>query len=171
MKLSLSLVLAFFSLASLSIAGYHVWQRMAPIPATPPASLSTDTIPQTLFLPDLSISVPIISASMQANRWPTTPRGVTHLSSSPPPGQPGNSIIYGHNWPNLLGSLVKTRPGHHLFVTYSNGTVQRFTVSQVLTVSPQDTWILEPTLTPQLTLYTCVGFLDRQRLVVIALPS
>jgi len=55
-------------------------------------------------------------------------------------------------------------------VTASSGTVAKFVIQMVSTVAPYQTDLLAPTTGPVLTLYTCTGFLDTQRLVITATP-
>jgi LPXTG-site transpeptidase (sortase) family protein len=114
----------------------------------------------------------VIPAQIVNGHWQTTPSGVSYLTISARPGQSGNSIFYGHNWPRLLGGLKKIKPGSVIVVyTSADHFPVVFRVAQVKTVSPNDVSILASTDRPQLTLYTCIGFSDSQRLVVIAYPQ
>lgn len=166
--------LSFFSLASLLF-----FQRLHPLPAplafsNPHIEASTDhltPLPTRLAIPSLQINLPIYPAKLQNRRWATSSHGVSYLSSTPLPGQPGNSILYGHNWPRLLGKLTQATSGQRLTVDFSDGTTQHFTITQLSQVVPDHTDILNPTPHSQLTLYTCTGFLDRHRLVVVAVPT
>ena len=46
-----------------------------------------------------------------------------------------------------------------------------YSVSEILTVIPDQTEVLAPTDHEVLTLYTCTGLLDQKRLIVKALPA
>jgi LPXTG-site transpeptidase (sortase) family protein len=128
-------------------------------------------LPTRISIPDLTIDLPVIPARIKDGHWPTTPVGVSYLTTSARPGEPGNSIFYGHNWPRLLGRLKKVQPGQIILLsTSSNSAALKFQVDRVQTVSPSDISVLASTSYPQLTLYTCTGFSDSQRLVVIAYP-
>ena len=94
--------------------------------------------------------------------------GLSYLSSSPIPGEWGNSILYGHNWPNLFGPLKKIQKGDPVEVELSSGQTRTFEVVMTDTVTPNQTHILSKTDDVRLTLYTCTGFLDRNRFVVTA---
>lgn len=124
--------------------------------------------PLEFSIPSQDIDLPIISSRIKNNNWETTTKGVSYLITSPPPGEIGNSIIYGHNWTNLLGRLTEVRPGEKVFVRYSDGTIKLFTVRYVAEVGPDQTNILDVSTDRRITVYTCSGFLDSKRFVVVA---
>lgn len=127
------------------------------------------TSPVRLLLPSLGLDLAIVPVSLQGKKWPTTPSGVSYLSNSAIPGEAGNAVFYGHNWPSLLGRLNQSRTGEKLVVTYADGLSREFTINNVFVVGPNSTEILASSPTPKITLYTCTGFLDTQRLVVTAI--
>jgi len=90
------------------------------------------------------------------------------LLDSPIPGRIGNSIFYGHNWTSLLGNLVNAKPGQEISIAFGSGEIERFKISYVQVVKPSQTDILNQTNDRRITLYTCTGFLDSKRLVVVA---
>ena len=160
------------------VAGYLVWQRyFNPFPldfsSAPPPTVSKITfLPTRIQIPDLQIDLPVIPAQIVNGHWQTTSSGVSYLTTSARPGQPGNSIFYGHNWPRLLGGLKKIKPGSVIIInTSADHFPVLFRVIDVKTVSPTDVSILASTTRSQLTLYTCTGFSDSLRLVVIAYPQ
>lgn len=172
------LVLAF---ACLVASGYWYFQRygyFVPKPAkvigsvqvAGAASYSGElTAPSSIALPNLGISLPVVITYMDGKRWPTTPSGVSYLANSALPGDMGNAVFYGHNWPSILGNLKNTKVGDQLTVQYQDGRSRSFTVDKVFVVGPNATEILAQSETPKITLYTCTGFLDMQRLVVTAI--
>lgn len=140
---------------------------------TPPGASATPSagpsgMPVRLRLPSVSLDLLVVPAYKTGSRWPTTSRGISYLASSPLPGEIGNSIFYGHNWSRILGQLKNSRPGDPLAIVYSDGRTNTFTIQEVKTVGPNATEILDPADFPQITLYTCTGFLDTRRLVVTA---
>lgn len=124
----------------------------------------------TIHIPSAHIELPAYAARITGMTWQTTKRGVSYLSTSPLPGEPGNSVLYGHNWPNLLGNLHVVKPGDPVYVTRGN-TTTRFLVRYVAVVGPRESSVYAPSNDTRLTLYTCAGFLDRERLVVTAFPA
>ena len=168
----------FFLLGVLLIfsSAYLVWQRYTP------TRLSFDTTaigqgprisllnsPSRIRIERLKIDLPIIGTTLEQGKWQATDRGVSYLLSTPLPGEIGNSVLYGHNWPNLLGRLVRITPGDLIEIQLSDGSLRRFRVAYTTTVTPDQTHILAQTDDTRLTVYTCTGFLDRQRFVATAI--
>lgn len=143
---------------------------------TPIAPLSQKNITQftdsifTLDIPSAHIALPVYSASITGTTWQTTKRGVSYLSTSPLPGEQGNSVLYGHNWPNLLQPLHLVKPGDSIFVTRL-GKTTRFIVKYVTVVEADEHSVYAGSTNTKLTIYTCTGFLDTKRLVVTAFPE
>jgi LPXTG-site transpeptidase (sortase) family protein len=163
------------SVISFIIAGYLFWERyFNPFSldffGAPKAAVVSkfSFLPVRIVIPDLKIDLPVVSTQLIDGHWPTTPMGVSYLSTSARPGDNGNSIFYGHNWPRILGNLYRIKTGQAITVNMSNGKIVNYIVSQILKVAPDDTGVLVSTYFKQLILYTCTGFADSQRLVVIA---
>lgn len=121
-----------------------------------------------LEIRSLEINLAIIPATKNKNRWEMTDKGVSYLSSSPLPGDLGNSIMYGHNWVSILGKLGQIKIGDKIIVTMSDGSEREFVVTIIKNVTPDETSVLDQTEDKRITLYTCFGFLDSKRLVVVA---
>ncbi|OGG11389.1 hypothetical protein A2Z00_00455 [Candidatus Gottesmanbacteria bacterium RBG_13_45_10] len=156
---------------------YLTWQRTTPLrlsfrdlPKLSAPSANTP-FPVVLTIPTAHITLPIVPATITTGQWQDTKRGVSYLSASAVPGDVGNSIMYGHNWPNLLGNLRLVKPGDRLTVLLSNGQRRGFTVAFLSVVTPDDTRILANSKDARITLYTCTGFLDSKRLVVTAIAD
>lgn len=110
-------------------------------------------------------------AQIENNKWEATTKGVSYLVTSPVPGNAGNSIIYGHNWGNLLGSLSKIKPGQKIEIVLDDNEKRTFIVEHTSIIGPDQTSVLEDTSDRRITLYTCTGFLDSKRFVVTAIAS
>ncbi len=176
MKLNLSLLFLLASLGCFFWVLNLVWQRYVPlnvafnqIPTSSP--ISGGLVANGIILPDLNISLPVFPGELSHGIWPVTSRGVIYLSSTPQPGTFGNSVIYGHNWPNLLGKLRNAQLGQKVLIHYANGLTKTFIISTISEVLSTDMTILKPTSGTRLTIYTCTGFLDTKRLVVTATPA
>jgi len=166
----LSLLFLFFSWLSFTFAGYAVWQRYSPVPLPPPPPATASGLPYRIRLSSVGLDLPVYPADIKNDRFPTTPDGVTFLASSQLPGQPGTAIFYGHNWPRLLRPLHRAQPGQVVTVTFDSGTTRNFIIQNIKVVSPKDISSLSPVSdsVSNLILYTCTGFLDRQRLILTA---
>lgn len=169
------LLIGFLSLLVLS---FLIYQRYNPqnlsfnLPLQAPATreISSSLEPVGITIKSLDLSLKITPAEIRDNHWESSTSGISHLKSSVIPGQKGNSILYGHNWPNILGNLKNIKVGDEVTIIYNDNTAQRFAVEYLTKVSPDDISVLAPSEDKRLTLYTCTGFLDSKRLVVVAKP-
>jgi len=135
------------------------------------ASYSTKNVsPLKISIPSLDIALKIVPAKYINGNFQTITDGVSYLDSTPIPGNKGNSILYGHNWTSLLGSLPKIKTGDEIKIVFSNGETKTFIVKYTTTVDPSQTQILAESLDSRITIYTCSGFLDSKRFVAVAFP-
>lgn len=180
MKKKLPTVLTIVGLLFLTTASFLFWQRNTPRRLSfetkdsfGQAETRTETslVPETLVITDLGIKLPIYPAQIRNQKWEATAKGVSYLSTSPIPGEIGNSILYGHNWESLLGDLVDAKPGQEIEILFRDGSKSKFIIQYTQIVTPEETSILKPSEDTRITLYTCKGFLDRQRFVVTATLS
>lgn len=129
---------------------------------------SNTSLPSSLVIDKLNINLPIITSEIKNGKWEVNNSGVSYLLSSPIPGNKGNSVMYGHNWSNLLGKLINIKIGDEIIIKYEDESVKKFKVILIQEVNPSDTSILNNTNDSRITLYTCSGFLDSKRFVVVA---
>ncbi|MEA2024175.1 MAG: sortase [Actinomycetota bacterium] len=96
--------------------------------------------------------------------------GAGHMSRTPLPGLPGNSVISGHRTTygapfHEIGDLV---PGDVIEIDTALGT-HTYAVRETIIVGPTELWVTEPRDGAWLTLTTChPKFSSRQRLIVFA---
>lgn len=166
-----------FGILFLLLAGGLLWQRVNPqrlsfeveVEAVKPSEAGDfQDRPVVLIIEDLGINLAVFPSRIEGNKWQASTKGVSHLESSSVPGEKGNSILYGHNWPNLLGPLRAARPGQKIKFLYSNGETREFEIKYTKEVYPYETSVLAQTEDSIITLYTCSGFLDSKRFVVTA---
>ncbi len=125
--------------------------------------------PSSIKIDSLDINLPLVPATIDNGKWPSTKSGVSILTQSVVPGEKGNAVLYGHNWPNILGDLDKIRTNDLIIIKYSDNSEKIFTVEFTQEVWPDQTHILNPTQDSRLTIFTCSGFLDRKRFVATAI--
>ncbi|HSW96971.1 MAG TPA: sortase, partial [Candidatus Saccharimonadales bacterium] len=118
-------------------------------------ALTAKTTAAEIIIKDVHIDLPIVPATFSNGTFQTTSEGASYLTSSPIPGDAGNSVMYAHNWANLFGNLPKVKPGEKITIIYNNRSQKTFTVTEIKTVSAYQTSILEQTPNKQITLFTC----------------
>lgn len=174
MKLLARILISLGILLSI-YGGYEIWLQVNPqklsfanYPYAVDAQSNFKELPKRISIQSVGIDLPIQPSRITNGIWQTTTTGASYIQSSPIPGEVGNSIMYGHNWANLFGPLVKTKPGDKIVIEYMNGSKKEFTVKSTQTVSSQDSSVLTSTQDKRLTLYTCSGWFDEKRFVVTA---
>lgn len=171
----LPLVLIVLGLSLTSLWALHrFWYRRAI--AVPPglaqayAQKHTKPNATTLTLPG-RLSIKLEEAILMGNQWTVASDKGSHLAQSANPGEQGNIIVYGHNTNEILGPLRWTHVEEKIEVTTLDGLVHRYAITSIHEVDPSDIRFLQPTLTETLTIYTCAGFLDKNRFIVRAKPT
>lgn len=119
----------------------------------------------------LRLKLPVTPKNVTEGKWDDPGTSVGYWVDTPLPGQTGNSVMYGHNWPNLLANLPKTAESDTITVGFADGTNKDFEVQATYTVTSEQIHILSQSTDPRLTIYTCTGFLDFKRFVVVAIPK
>jgi LPXTG-site transpeptidase (sortase) family protein len=124
--------------------------------------------PKTIYIPKINKTLGISAGVVSDNRWTISETGVSYLSTTPVPGSAGNSVLYGHNKQDIFGKLVELQKDDVIYVVLGNGNFAKYSVVETKQVKPNQVEILNNTSDSRLTIYTCTGFLDSARFVVIA---
>ena len=103
-------------------------------------------------IPRLGVST-VIRAGSDAR---TLQLAVGHIPGTAVPGDSGNIGLAGHR-DTFFRRLKDIRANDEIRIVTAEGTY-RFRVDHTRVVSPQDTWVLDPTRTTALTLVTCYPF-------------
>lgn len=151
---------------------YRLYQmRRYSFDSAPVAVTNTLTAPATkIKIPRIKLDQPILEATIQNNIWQVSNDGISHLQTSANPKQEGGIILYGHNTNDRFGPIRWLENGDIIEITTTDNNIHKYSVSQILTVSPSQVDVLASD-TEVLILYTCTGFLDSQRFVVKATPQ
>ncbi len=158
------------------LALFLLWQRNNPkrlmfasfFPSKVETLPAKKSQPTRLIIRNSNTDLPIIPAKIKGQRWETTTQGVSWLTYSPIPGEKGNSILYGHNWSNILGNLTAVQVGQEIEIVSKDKAKKTFVIEKIAIVSPKNFSVLGQTDDVRITLYTCAGLFDENRLVVVA---
>ncbi|MEI7645984.1 MAG: sortase [Chloroflexales bacterium] len=152
----------------------HPAPAWAVAPVDTPAQAWESVRPSHLRIPRIGVDTDIVSAGFSLGQW-DVPRytAVHYWPISGYPGTPGNIVIAGHvgYHGEIFNKLPNVATGDQIYVTAGGGE-RRYLVREVLTLRPEDTWVLAPTGDEVLTLITCVPIgVYTHRLVVRAYPA
>ena len=123
--------------------------------------------PSKIYISKLNRNLDISDGFVENNRWVISKTGVSYLTTSGEVGKVGNAVIYGHNTQGILGGLWRVQNGDVVEVTAVDGKVYKYQIFERKEVKPNQVEILTQTDDARLTVYTCSGFLESARFVVV----
>lgn len=169
-QLTISLTLLVLGAGVMLYAAFQkvaFWQiPKAPTSRQEPAA--TAVKPSKLYIPNMDRVLYVSDGYAQGNRWTVSETGVSYLTTSSLPQEAGNTVIYGHNRQGILGGLWRVHEGDYLYVILQDGQFVKYQVAKREEIKPTQVEILNQTDDSRLTLYTCSGFLDTARFVIVA---
>jgi LPXTG-site transpeptidase (sortase) family protein len=124
-------------------------------------------IPTQLMIPKVHIDLPIEETAIAKGIWEISENGASHLAISARPGETGTIIMYGHNTNNRLGPIRWLSKGEKIQLKAADGKTYIYVITHTMQVASDKVDILNQK-GETLVLYTCDGFADLQRFVVIA---
>lgn len=128
----------------------------------------TGIVPTYIKMYPLGVDIQVKEALIVGDVWQVFPDAVSHLSSSARIGEKGNIILYGHNKNEILGPIRWAKEGATIELYDAAMNKYLYEVVNTATVEPNNLFYILPTSEETLTLYTCIGFLDLQRFIVVA---
>ena len=132
-------------------------------------SIPQEETPTQIIIPSARIDLPIARAyEHNANDWDVSNTKANFAMTSALPNQvSGNTVIYAHNRAGLFSSIRNIRYGDEVYI-YTENYVYTYTFTKTETVGMHDVEIMNQTVAPILTLFTCAGNVNQNRYVVLA---
>lgn len=126
--------------------------------------------PVRIIVPKRDISVSVNEAEIVNGYWKVFDKVASHGMGSAYPGHSGNTVIFAHAREGLFYNLKNVSIGDEVLV-FTKNRWYSYNVSEIKSVYPSQTEVIAQTKDQRLTLYTCDGFADEKRLIVVAVPS
>lgn len=130
----------------------------------------TQAVPTQLLIQKIGTDLPIEQTAIQNGIWQVSEH-VSHLTNSARPGENGPIIMYGHNTDDKLGPIRWLSKGDTIEVRTADSKTHSYIIDQTMTVAPDRIDVFTKRKGETLILYTCDGFADLQRFVLIAVPK
>lgn len=127
--------------------------------------------PTWISVPSVQMELPIVEEAISRGSWGVADNGISHLNTSARPQEMGPIILYGHNTDDRFGPIRWLSVGAKITLTAGANKQYTYVVTKTLEVSPNQVSVLLSQKGETLILYTCDGFADLQRFVVIAKPK
>ena|SRR3972149_6135796 len=128
---------------------------------------SLEKVPQRILLPELSIDLPVKNSGLIDGYWQVFSDAAGWGEGSGLPGETGNQVIFAHAKRGLFLPLREVTLGMKVYVLAKEKWYE-YEVKEVKEVLPTQVEVIAPTQDETLTLYTCSGFADSRRLIVVA---
>jgi hypothetical protein len=163
----LIICLSLISVSAFISASFWSIQKLLIQPSDHPLLLEqhpAEPTPVGLTLPRQSAALPIIQAPMVNGEWTISSQAVSLLKT-----ESAGQIMYGHNWNSLLGPLTRSQLGESITIHLTNGQAETYRITSKFSVPADRLDVLALANDPNtLLIYTCDGWLDTQRLIVLA---
>ena len=126
-------------------------------------------LPKRIIIPDLGIDLEVKRARIIEGFWEVFEDSAGWGEGSGFPGEIGNQVIFAHARQGLFLPLRKVKAGMRAYVLAEGIPSNWFSyeVSEIKEVSPNQVEVIDKSEDERLTLYTCSGFQDEKRLIVV----
>lgn len=128
---------------------------------------SAESLPKRLLIPGVNVDVEVKKASAVNGYWEVFEDTAGWGEGSGVSGQPGNQVIFAHARENLFLPLKGVSQEMKVYVLTNAGWFS-YKITEIKEVFPNEVEVIAPTEDETLTLYTCSGFNDSKRLIVVA---
>lgn len=137
---------------------------------TPNVNIHKSAYPQAvkIVIPSVDLSLNIQETAINNGVWGVSRNAASHLNISANPGEAGTIILYGHNTTDLFGPIRWLNKGDKIEVKTKDNKTHVYKITDINEASPTDTKVLVSQKGETLILYTCSGFADLKRYIIIA---
>jgi len=126
-----------------------------------------EQVPTKIVVPSVGIDVIVKTARVVGSKWEIFEDAASFGQGSSLPGFVGNSVIFAHAREGYFLPLKNIKKENAVYVLAQNKWYL-YKVNEIKEVYPSDVSVIGPTSDETLTLYTCSGFADSKRLIVVA---
>lgn len=155
----LSLLLRIYLNSRLSFKGSY-----------PKKQESIGVIPSRIIIESVGVDLPIYESRIVDGVWQVAGDAANHLAVSARIGESGNMVIYAHNKKSMFGPLRYLKKDDLINVVGHDSARYSYKVDTLMEVAPSDIKYVLPGDDEKLTIYTCSGFADSKRFIVVAKP-
>lgn len=128
-----------------------------------------EKLSRRIIIPSLSIDLKVEKSEIINGYWEVFEDKAGWGTGSGVSGIDGNQVIFAHARDGLFLPLKDVKEGMVIYILTDEGWYS-YEVKEIKEVFPNETEVIAPTTDETLTLYTCSGFNDSKRLIVVAKP-
>jgi LPXTG-site transpeptidase (sortase) family protein len=126
--------------------------------------------PKKVIIKGLDINVDLEEGFIEQGVWKLSDTRGSYLINSSAPGEGGNVVVYGHNREHIFANLKNIKEEDIIRIVTQSDLVYMYKVAEVKKVKPNVVEDVQPKDYEVLTIFTCIGFMDSERLIVKAIP-
>lgn len=126
--------------------------------------------PVRIVIPGIGIDIGVETARIIGGYWEVFEDKAGFGTGSAYPQDTGNQVIFAHARDGLFLPLKSVKTGQRIYVMTKEQWYS-YEVKEIKEVLPTQKEVIAPTADATLTLYTCTGFADSKRLIVVAKRS
>lgn len=124
--------------------------------------------PEHIYIPNLSLSLPIEESPITNGTWEISHKKTAFYGKgSSFLDEKGTTVIFAHAKKGLFATLPLLKKGSTIFV-FSQNVLFVYEVDYNRLIDPTDASFLKKNITHVLSLFTCYGVKDAQRIVIFA---
>lgn len=124
--------------------------------------------PIQIVIAKVGIDLSVEEASITNGVWQIAETGASHLTSSAKPGEQGPIIIYAHNTNDRFGPIRWLEVGDLIQIQTADKKQHDYKISKTLIREHDDVTIFAKIKKETVVLYTCDGFGDTDRFMILA---
>jgi LPXTG-site transpeptidase (sortase) family protein len=129
-----------------------------------------ENIPVRVVIPNVKIDNVITPSRIINGYWELSENTASYGEGSGTPGQKGNVVVFAHAREGLFYNLKDVKKGNLIYL-FTKDKWYKYSVNKITSVYPNQVETIAPTKNETLTLYTCTGFYDEKRLIIVATPG
>lgn len=133
-----------------------------------PVEVPTGQSPIGIEIASINLDAKIVQGGFVNGEWILSDDEALYLPTSGKIGEGYNTIIYAHNTTELFGSMKAVSVGDLITITDNEGKDFNYSVFLKENIDPQDLKKLYSDEEDIITLFTCDGWFDQERLLVKA---
>ena len=131
------------------------------------SALEPDKQPLKIVIPSVNVDLTVRKSNIINGYWQVFETKAGWGEGSGVPGEKGNQVIFAHAKEGLFLPLQSIKVGSLVYI-FTKEKWFEYKVGEIKSVYPGETEVIAPMDDEILTLYTCSGFADSKRLIVVA---
>jgi len=137
---------------------------------TPDIKKTQAAPPVEVAIPAVNLMLPVQETRVINNTWTIAPDAVSHLNESANPTESGPIILYAHNTNEAFGPIKWLSRGEKITVKTADQKTYTYSIVETIITDPQELSVFFKRKQETLYLFTCDGFADLQRFIIVAEP-